>query len=347
MCEKKVIPVEDAVGTVLAHDITEIRRGEFKGPAFKKGHVIRPDDVCRLQRLGKRHLHVLKIEEDQLHEDEAAEALANAFCGEGVIWKEAPREGKISLLAARDGLFVVDVAALEAVNLVGELMCATRHTHFVVREGDTVAALRAIPLVIESSVVQKAVHIAKALPEGLLRVKPLRRARAGLVITGHEVYHGLVQDQFEPVLQRKVTHLGSEILETAIVPDDADLIAENIRKLLSRGADLVLVTGGMSVDPDDVTRVGIDRAGASQVIYGAPVLPGAMFLLAHIGPVPILGVPACGLYHETTILDLILPRILAGDRITRADIAALGHGGLCLNCKDCRFPVCPLGKGSL
>ncbi len=347
MCQKQFISVEDAVGTVLAHDITEIRRGEFKGPAFKKGHVIHRDDVCRLQRLGKRHLHVLQIEEGRLHEDQAAEALANAFCGDGVTWKDAPREGKISLVAARDGLLAVNVRALEAINLLGEVMCASRHTHFPVREGDTVAALRAIPLVIDASVVEKAVAVAGALPEGLLRVKPLRKARAGLVITGYEVYHGLVQDQFELVLQRKVAQLGSEILEAVIVPDDADLIAENITKLLDRGADLLLVTGGMSVDPDDVTRVGIDKVGASQVIYGAPVLPGAMFLLAHIGSVPILGIPACGLYHEITILDLILPRILAGDRITRADIAALGHGGLCLDCKDCRFPICPLGKGGL
>lgn len=338
------IKVEDAVGMVLAHDITEIRRGEFKGAAFRKGHKIREADICRLQRLGKNHLYVLRIEEGQLHENDAAIALADALCGDGVSWKDEPREGKISLLAAHDGLFKVDVVALYGINMLGEVMCATRHTNFLVKQGDVVAAARAIPLVIRSELIDEAVGIAQA-HGGILNVKPLRKARAGIIITGNEVYSRLIEDQFEPILRRKMTRMGSEVVGVVFTPDDAEHIEREIRNLLSRGADLLLVTGGMSVDPDDVTRQAIAQAGAKEFIYGSPVLPGAMFMTSFIGDVPVLGIPACGLYHEATIFDLVLPRVLAGERLTRQDIAELGHGGLCLHCTECQYPVCPFGKG--
>jgi len=337
------VKIEDAIGMVLAHDITEIRRGEFKGAAFRKGHRIRESDICRLQRLGKNHLYVLRIEKGYLHEDDAAVALADAFCGEGVTWRDEPREGKISLLAARDGLFQVDVEALSGINMLGEVMCATRHTNSLVKQHDTVAGVRAIPLVIRSEIVDRAVGL--SAPEGILKVKPLRNARAGIVITGSEVYSGLVKDQFEPILRRKMTQVGSEVMGVVFTPDDAGYIEREIRNLLSNGADLLLVTGGMSVDPDDVTRQAILQAGANEFLYGAPVLPGAMFMASYIGDIPVLGIPACGLYHETTIFDLVLPRVLAGERLTRKDLAEFGHGGLCLHCTECRYPVCPFGKG--
>jgi len=343
MCQTK-IKVEDAVGMVLAHDITEIRRGEFRGPAFKKGHRLEEADICHLQRLGKRHLYVLKIEEGFIHENDAAIALAEAFCGDGVTWKGPPKEGKIALIAARDGLFKVNVKALTKINLVGDIMCASRHTNFLVKKGATVAATRAIPLVIPSELVDRAVWIAQSCG-GLFQVKPLRRARVGIVITGNEVFTRLIEDQFEPVLRRKVDQIGSEVIGVRFAPDDPGLIEQEIRDLLNMGADLLLVTGGMSVDPDDVTRQAITQAGATEFIYGAPVLPGAMFMISDIDTVPVLGIPACGLYHEATILDLMLPRVLAGEHLTREDIAAIGHGGLCLHCPECRYPICPFGKG--
>lgn len=338
------IKVEDAVGMVLAHDITEIRRGEFKGPAFKKGHRLEEADICHLQRLGKRHLYVLKIEEGFIHENDAAIALAEAFCGDGVTWEGPPKEGKIALIAARDGLFKVNVKALTKINLVGDIMCASRHTNFLVKKGATVAATRAIPLVIPAESVDRAVWIAQSCG-GLFQVKPLKNARVGIVITGNEVFTRLIEDQFEPVLRRKVDRIGSEVMGVRFAPDDPDLIEQEIRGLLNMGADLLLVTGGMSVDPDDVTRQAITQAGATEFIYGAPVLPGAMFMNSCIDSVPVLGIPACGLYHEATILDLVLPRVLAGERLAREDIAALGHGGLCLHCPECRYPICPFGKG--
>ncbi len=342
---QRVINVEDAVGAILAHDITEIRRGEFKGPAFRKGYKIREDDICHLQRLGKQHLYVLEIEEGQLHEDEAAVAMAEAFCGSGVVWQGEPREGKINLVAAHDGLFKADAAALTEINLLEEVMCASRHTDFPVKQGETVAVLRAIPLVIRAEIVTRAVAIART-HGGLFQVKPLRKARAGILITGGEVFSGLIEDQFEPVLRRKMDAIGAEVVRVAFAPDATDCIAGEIRRLISDGADLLLVTGGMSVDPDDVTRQAVVEAGAVDILYGAPVIPGAMFMIAAIGAVPVLGIPACGLYHETTIFDLILPRVLAGERLTRRDMAALGHGGLCLHCGECRYPRCPFGKGN-
>lgn len=339
----KTVDVDNAVGMVLAHDITEIRRGEFKGRAFKKGHVVRPEDVEHLKRLGKDHLYVLDIQPGFMHEDDAASLMAPAFCGEGVVGAGEPREGKIELVARYNGLLKVDVAALTAVNLLGEIMCASRHTNTVVEEGMVVAATRAIPLVVASEPVEKAVAISRKCG-GLFQVLPFRKSRAGLIVTGTEVYEGRVEDKFEAVFRKKIDDIGSEVFGVAFVPDDPGRIEQEIRKFLGEGADLILTSGGMSVDPDDVTRQGIRQVGGEIALYGAPVLPGAMFMLSYVNGVPILGVPACGMYHSITILDLVLPRVLAGEILTRRDIASLGHGGLCLNCKTCRYPVCPFGK---
>ncbi|CAB5123404.1 Molybdopterin molybdenumtransferase (EC [Olavius algarvensis associated proteobacterium Delta 3] len=339
----KTVTIDNAVGLVLAHDITEIRKGEFKGRAFKKGHRVRQADICHLQRLGKQHLYVLDLKDGWLHENDAVVAMAGAFCGPGIRWHGGPKEGKLNLVAEIDGLFKVAVAPLTEVNTLGDVMCATRHTNTLVRKGDVVAGTRAIPLVIQADIVEKAVSIARSR-QGLIQVKPLRRARAGIVITGNEVFTRLIEDRFEEVLRHKIDRIGSGVIGVAFAPDDPAMIAGEIQSLISSGADLILTTGGMSVDPDDVTCEGIRKAGGHAESYGAPVLPGAMFMTAEIGGVPVLGVPACGLYHETTILDLVLPRILAGETVTRRELAGMGHGGLCLNCDNCRFPICPFGK---
>jgi molybdopterin biosynthesis enzyme len=339
----KTVKTEDAVGLMLAHDVTEIRPGVFKGRAFKKGHKIRATDICRLQRLGKRHVYVLDLPAEYLHENDAACAMADAFCGEGVVRRGDPREGKVNLIAARSGLLKVDTRALMQINLLGEVMCASRHSHTCVEAGDIVAGTRAIPLAVKKEIVSRAVEMA-VLCNGLFQVKQLRRADAGLLITGNEVFSGLIEDRFEPILRRKIEALGSRVAAVAVAPDDPVTIAAEIRRMLDAGTDLILTTAGMSVDPDDVTRRGILMAGGTADCYGAPILPGAMFMVAYIDAVPVLGVPACGLYHPTTILDLILPRILAGESPSRRDIAAMGHGGLCLNCPECKFPRCPFGK---
>jgi molybdenum cofactor synthesis domain-containing protein len=340
----KTVDLKDAVGTELAHDITEIRPGEFKGPAFHEGHTVCEADLCHLQRLGKKHLYVLRLEEDEIHENEAAALLAAALAGEGIAWENRPQEGKIRLLAGRDGLLVVDTASLASFNMVEEVMCATLHTHSLVREGELVAATRAIPLVMKRAVIEGAAAIARRNGP-VLAVRPLRRARVGVVVTGSEIYEGLIEDRFAPILAAKITALGSQVARVDFVPDDAETIAGVIRSHLDEGCDLLLLGGGMSVDPDDVTRQGIRLAGAAEIHYGAAALPGAMFLVGYLGEVPLLGVPACALHHRVTILDLVLPRILAGERIGRSDLALLGHGGLCRDCPQCSYPHCPFGKG--
>jgi hypothetical protein len=341
----KTISLEEAVGTQLAHDITEIRPGEFKGPAFCKGHTVCDEDICRLQRLGKNHLYLIDLEADEIHENEAAAVLAGALAGEGIAWENNPREGKINLHAAWDGLLRVDVQALSAFNLVEEVMCATLHNHTLVKQGELVGGTRALPLVMKRVVIQRAAAIASQ-HGGVVSVQPLKKTRAGLVITGNEVFHGLILDRFGPTLTGKIEALGSEVVALEFAPDVAEAIARAIRAHLEKGCNLLLLSGGMSVDPDDVTRQGIRLAGATEMHYGAAVLPGAMFLVAYLGEVPLLGVPACALHHRNTALDLVLPRILAGEHIGKAELAFLGHGGLCRDCPECLYPNCAFGKGS-
>jgi len=340
----KTVKVEEAVGLKLAHDITEIRPGEFKGPAFRKGHTVCSEDICRLQRLGKNHLYVIELGPDDIHENEAAALLAGALAGEGVVWQDNPMEGKINLYAAYDGLLRVNVATLAAFNMIDEVMCATRHNHTLVRQGEKVAATRAIPLVMKRASIERAAAIARS-QGSVLTVRPLAATQVGIIITGNEVYHGLIEDKFAPILSRKVTALGSQVLAVDFAPDDPVTITRLIRAQLAQGCRLLLLSGGMSVDPDDVTRHAIRQAGATEVYYGSAVLPGAMFLVAYIGQVPLLGVPACALHHPVTVLDLILPRILAGEHITKKDLALLGHGGLCQDCPECLYPRCGFGKG--
>jgi hypothetical protein len=362
------VPIADAVGMVLAHDITEIRKDEFKGRAFKKGHVIRVEDVTHLRRLGKEHLFVLSLAPDEMHEDDAAAALATALIGAGVRIEGEPKEGKINIVADRDGLLCVNREALLGLNMLGDVMCATRHGSSMVKKDRVVAGTRAIPLVVKRQVIAEAVAICEKTRlsgAAVIEVKALRKPKAGVVITGSEVYHGRIKDAFAPVITRKIEAFGGEIVGLYYAPDDADFIEQRLGELLDAGADLLITTGGMSVDPDDVTRFAIRNIGAVDITYGAAVLPGAMFLSAYLGDrhgakgkaqgesargplphasIPILGIPACGMYHTTTVLDLILPRVLAGERIGRKELAELGHGGLCLQCKECRYPVCPFGK---
>ncbi len=341
----KTIRVEDAVGHELVHDITEIRPGEFKGAAFHKGHTVCNEDICHLQKLGKNHLYLIDLAQDEIHENQAAAILAEALAGEGIVWENNPREGKIKLLAQKDGLLMINTASLVAFNMVDEVMCATLHSYTLVKKGEQVAATRAIPLVMKRAPIERAANIA-CQNGAVVSVKPLRKVKGGLVITGHEVYHNLIEDRFAPILTQKIVALGSEVTELTFAPDDAETISEAIHSHLDRGCDLLILSGGMSVDPDDVTRKGIRMAGAQEFHYGAAVLPGAMFLIAYIGDVPILGVPACGLHHRITVLDLVLPRILTGEKIGKAELAFLGHGGLCRDCQECSYPHCHFGKGS-
>jgi len=339
---KITIPVDLAVGMVLPHDITEIK-DTFKGRAFRKGHIIREEDVDHLRRLGKEHIYVLQLSPDEIHENEAALLMAGALAGPGTEYAKEIVEGKVTIRAARDGLLKINQEALLQFNMLGEVMCATLQTNSPVRKGEQIAASRLIPLVAKRRLVERAVAVAEA-GDPIIKVLPLRRVNAGLVITGNEVYYGRIKDKFEQVLREKLIHLGSKVCYVGFAPDDPLMIAAEIQKCIAVGAELLVTSGGMSVDPDDVTCQGIKEAGAVDIVYGTPVLPGAMFLVGRIGQVPVLGVPACGMFHKITVFDLVLPRILAGEAFSRRDLAAMGYGGLCRNCEHCHYPVCSFGK---
>lgn len=346
----RLVSLQEAVGLVLAHDLTEIVPGQKKGPAFKKGHVVTESDLAHLARLGKNHLYVLEIGSEEMHENEAAEVLAAALAGPGVAKAGPPSEGKIILIASHDGLFEVDPQRLKAFNLVGEVMCATIHRHTLVQQGQALAGTRAIPLVVARRVVEQAAALA-AQEGGLLTVRRLRPLKAGVVVTGNEVASGLIPDRFAPIIEQKMAGLGARVMGVEIAPDDRAAVAGAIRGLVRQGAEMIITTAGMSVDPDDVTRLAIADAGGRDLLYGTPVLPGSMFLVGWLdtdsNEIPILGVPACALFHAATVLDLILPRVLAGERLSREKLAELGHGGYCQDCADgCRFPVCAFGRGA-
>ncbi len=339
----KTVPVEKAVGMVIPHDITEIIKDKKKGVAFKKGHIIRLEDIEYLKNLGKENIYVLSLANDAIHENEAASILARALAGRGVEYTEQPVEGKITIKASIDGLLRINKEALFQFNLLGEVMCATLHDNTPVKKGEIVAATRLIPLVTSKSLIEKA-EKAALMADTVVEVLALPRKKVGLVITGSEVFYGRIEDRFEQVLRQKLELLGSELSIVRLAPDDKDIIGAEILACIEHGAECIVTSGGMSVDPDDVTREGILKAGATNTAYGTPVLPGAMFLVGQIGQIPVLGLPACGMYHKITVFDLILPRILTGQKIGRTELAELGHGGLCRNCPTCRYPVCDFGK---
>ncbi|MFE4572732.1 molybdopterin-binding protein [Paenibacillus chitinolyticus] len=341
------VKVEDAIGLVLAHDLTRIIPGEFKGRLFRKGHQISEEDIPALLSIGKEHIYVLELAEGYLHEDEAALRLASAVRGTNTERTE-PHEGKVTLKSAIHGLAKIDKAFVDEVNGIGRIVMSTIRTNTVVKPGQALAGTRVIPLVIEEEPVALVERLAaqrksgQALTAGsleplsggpadaaeLVAVKPFRSLRVGLITTGSEVFKGRIEDKFGPVVRAKVEALGSKVIDQRFTPDDMDAIVTEIRHFIGLGADLILVTGGMSVDPDDRTPGAISRAGARIVSYGTPMLPGSMLMMAYIGSVPVMGLPGCVMHDPYTSFDVLLPRICAGEEIFREDITEMGYGGL-------------------
>jgi molybdenum cofactor synthesis domain-containing protein len=321
----KVIPVEQAVGLPLAHDITEIVPGKHKGPAFRRGHVIRQEDVSKLLDVGKANIYVMELEKDEVHEEDAARRLAKAAAGTN-LKLTGPSEGRINLVAAISGLLKVDVDLLYRFNCLGELMLATLPGDRFVKEGTVVAGTRTIPVLVKESLVKQAEALCKDKP--IVRLLPMPSKHFRLVVTGSEVFTGRIKDGFGPIVSKKVGELGSSVDSVKLAPDDPDVIAGHIKDAKQAGADIILVSGGMSVDPDDKTPEGIRRSGAKVETHGFPVLPGSMFLMAYLGDTPVMGLSGCVLHDPFTAFDALLPRLIAGEKITRADIMAMGHGGL-------------------
>lgn len=334
----KIMKTEDAVGQVLCHDITQIIRGVTKDAVFRKGHVIRPEDVPVLLSVGKENVYIWEKDETKYHENEAAEILRDICMGSGMHPSQV-KEGKIELIADEDGLLMIDAGKIEAVNGLGEMMIATRLGGLPVKKGDKLAGTRIIPLVIEKEKMEQAKRVAGEKP--LLNILPFRRGKAGLITTGSEVYSGRIKDTFSPVIEEKLAEYGCRVTEHVILDDQHEKITAAINEMLAKGVDLVLCTGGMSVDPDDKTPLAIRNAAGTVVSYGAPVLPGAMFMLAYTEDGrPLMGLPGCVMYAKRTVFDLVLPRVLAGAAVSAEQLAKMGQGGLCLGCKECHFPNC-------
>ena len=338
----KLIRTEDAVGQVLCHDMTQIIPGQYKDARFRKGHIVTAEDIPVLLSMGKENLYVWEMREGILHENDAAERMCALCLNDGMERSEV-KEGKIELRAGRAGLFRVDREKLNAVNAIDELMIATRHGDTPVQPGDKLCGTRVIPLVIEESKLLEAERIVGDQP--ILELLPYKLRRAAVITTGSEVFHGRIEDAFTPVLVNKLAFYGIEMTEHVTVDDALEHILSAIREMRQKNVDLILCTGGMSVDPDDNTPGAIKASGARIVTYGAPVLPGAMFLLGYFeDSMPILGLPGCVMYAAATIFDLAMPRIAAGVEMNKNDFVQMGEGGLCLGCKPCRYPLCPFGK---
>ena len=337
----KQIKTVDAVGHILCHDMTQIIRGETKDARFRKGHIVAPEDIPVLLSMGKDTLYVWEQKEGYLHENDAAQRLA-ALCGRGRLTCSPVKVGKIDLSAPSDGLFCMDVSRLDRINALGEIMIAARGNHTPVKAGDKLAGTRVIPLVIDEKKLEQAEEIAGTEP--LMTVKPFLPKKCGIVTTGNEVFYGRIKDTFSPVVADKLKEYGGEILGVTLCGDAPEAITAAIQAYLEQGADFVCCTGGMSVDPDDRTPAAIRATGADIVTYGAPVLPGAMFLLSYRNGVPIVGLPGCVMYAKRTIFDLVLPRLMADVPVSKEDLARFGNGGLCLNCETCRFPNCGFGR---
>lgn len=336
----KKIKVEDAVGMALCHDVTAMYDG-FKGAAFKRGHVIREEDIPKLLDYGKRTVFVWEDNAGEIHEEDAARRLAAMAAVEGAHYTE-PSEGKVLLLADQRGLFRVDTALLRQVNAIGDITISCLPDHYPVEQGARLVSARIVPLVTQETQIVEAERLCAG--KKLFDLRPYRHKNIGVVITGSEVYHGRIQDKFEPVVRRKMEDYPARIVGVTVCDDDLDMIVSAARRHLAGGADFLIFTGGMSVDPDDLTPTAIRQLGAEVVSHGVPAQPGNMTLVAYLDDVPILGVPGAAISMPTTIFDVLLPQIFAGDRLTKDDLIRLGDGGLCQLCKPCHWPNCTFGK---
>lgn len=336
----KKIRVEEAVGRQLCHDITAMRDG-FKGAAFKRGHIIRAEDIPNLLDIGKRTVFVWEENAGEIHEEDAALRMAAMAPATGARYT-APSEGKVVLIAEERGMFRVDTALLEAVNAIEDITISTLPDHYPAEAGARLASMRIIPLVTKEERIIRAEKLCAG--RELFRLLPYRQKKIGVMITGSEIYSGRIQDKFEAVVREKMSRYPAEILGVSICDDDLEMITDAARGYLERGADFLIFTGGMSVDPDDLTPTVIRSLGAEVVSYGVPAQPGNMTLVAYLNGVPILGIPGSAISLPTTMFDVLLPQIFSDERFTKADLIRLGEGGLCQLCKGCHFPNCTFGR---
>jgi len=338
----KKVKVEDAIGLVIGHDVTKVIPGVFKGAAFRRGHILKQEDIPELLNMGKEHIYIIEEEDGEIHEEEAASRIARAIAPPDLEMTQ-PNQGRVNIKSRVLGLLKINKALLKEINSIPDISLATIHQNSLCQPGTAIAATKIIPLYIAVASIEKIEELCQNKGK-VFEVIPLKEKKVGVVVTGNEVYKGRIKDKFGAYIKRKTEALGSVIHHQVIVPDDEDLIGKAVLEMKDKGCDVIIACSGLSIDPDDVTVEGITKSGAEIISYGAPVMPGAMFLYARLGDIPILGAPAAVIFSEATLLDVILPRVLAGERITRDDIIELGHGGLCLNCDACIYPICPFCK---
>ena len=337
----KKIKTVDAVGYVLQHDITQILPGEFKGRAFKKGHIIKEEDIPKLLSLGKDHIYVFELGEVGVHENDAALILGDLGRGENIYTDDEIKEGKINFRAKCDGILKVDSENLLELNMLGEISFATLPNNYPVEEGELIGGSRVIPLVVAKEKMEMAKSLIKT---PILKVVPYKKYRVGIITTGNEVFYGRIEDKFGQVIKNKLSEYDCEIIGQVLCPDDKEIIKSRAKEFLDKGANMLIFTGGMSVDPDDLTPSSIIEMGGELVTYGAPVLPGAMFLLSYLGDIPTMGLPGCVMFAKRTIFDLVLSRVMTGEKLSKRDIMMYGNGGLCQTCEVCHYPNCSFGK---
>jgi molybdenum cofactor synthesis domain-containing protein len=338
----KKVKLENAVGQVIAHDMTKVDPGKYKGPRFRRGHVVKEEDLPELRLMGKEHIYVLEGDDGLIHEEEAALRIGRAVAAPD-FQLSRPKEGRVNIISPIHGLLKTDLALLKEINSIDNIVLAARHNNSVCQPGDIVAGTKIVPLLIEESVLAGIEKLCSQKGK-VFRVLPFHKKKAGAVITGGEVFKGLIKDRFGSIIKAKVEAFGSSIYRQTIVPDDEEIIGNTIKEMAEQGCDLIFVAGGLSVDPDDVTVEGVEKSGAEIISYGAPVMPGAMFLNAKLGDIPVLGAPGAVIFRQTTVVDLVLPRVLAGESVSKEDIADFGNGGLCLECEVCVYPICPFGR---
>jgi hypothetical protein len=341
MMEK--VRIEEAVGMVLGHDVTQIIPGQFKGPRFKRGHLIREEDIPEFLKIGKEHVYVMELKAGVIHEDDAALRLGKAFSGENIDLT-GPSEGKVTFHSKIKGILKINLPLLHRINLSGNIILSTLHRYTPCTPGMAVGATRIISLIAPEREIEKIENWCKK-GGPVIEILPYRKVNIGVVVTGNEFFKGRTEDRFDDRVGNKIIDFGSRVVMKRVVPDDAYQISKALAELKGEPIDIIVVTGGLSVDPDDVTRAGIKKAGTKIIFYGTPILPGAMFLYGQLGEKPVLGLPACVFYHKATLFDIIFPRILAGEVLRKREISLLGHGGFCQDCDPCHFPVCPFGKG--
>ena len=336
----KKIAIEDAIGMELCHDITEMNDG-FKGVAFRRGHIIQPSDVEHMMRIGKQHIFVWEAHAGEIHEDDCARRMAAMTPVEGAHYTE-PAEGKVLLIADQRGMFRVNRQLLNQINSIGDITICTLPDHYPVEAGARLASMRIVPLVTKEERIIEAEQLCRDTP--LLGLLPYQHKKVGVIITGSEVYHGRIQDKFEPVVRSRMKQYPSEIMGITFCDDDLHMIVDAAQAFLEKGADFLIFTGGMSVDPDDLTPSAIRQLGADIVTYGIPAQPGNMTLVAYLGSIPILGVPGAAIKLPTTIFDVLLPQVFAGERISKEELVNIADGGLCQMCKTCHWPNCSFGR---